>query len=61
MQEQRNAFVVWLDDADDAPPPRCEGQVEHIRSATRSRFASAEELVRFLEAHRRRAEDAPER
>ncbi len=58
MQERRDAFVVWLDPE---PPDRCEGQVEHVGSATRARFRDADELLRFLEAHRRRDGPPPER
>lgn len=48
MQEQRSAFVVWLDEDNPAPETKCTGQVEHVRSATRVNFASADELLRFL-------------
>ena len=47
--ERGEAFVVWLDPQ---PGRSCAGRVEHVSTARREAFASAEELIAFLTRHR---------
>ena len=48
-------FVVWLDANSSPTEPR--GSVEHVSSATRVRFASASDLVRFFSFYLERPEE----
>ncbi len=42
------AFVVQLRAQPTGEPPRCEGRVEHLVSGQVTRFASQDELWRFI-------------
>jgi hypothetical protein len=56
MERDPDAFVVWLDGPAPEPtrPAGLRGRVEHVQSSARAPFRNTEELVRFLEEHRRR-------
>jgi len=59
MDPYHDAFVIWLD-GDLAPDAQIRGRVEHVQSAVRASFASADELLAFLAAHRAHAGAAAE-
>jgi hypothetical protein len=58
VEKTDEAFVLWLEpDTDDGSALR--GRVEHVRSSRRVPFASAEELLRFLEQRLRARAEKP--
>lgn len=55
MERATDAFVIWIDgDAQaEAAGAAFAGRIEHVQSAARGTFGSAQELLAFLCAHRR--------
>jgi hypothetical protein len=47
LDGRRDSFVIWLDPPGEGSSD-CRGHVEHVGSATRVRFGSGGELLRFL-------------
>jgi hypothetical protein len=60
MDPSSDAFVIWLD-GDAVRSAEIRGRVEHVQSAVRASFDSADELVAFLASHRTQAEAGAER
>jgi hypothetical protein len=54
MARDSEAFVVWIDrrSSGNPEPGEISGQVEHVATSRRQRFASREELLRFIAAQR---------
>ncbi len=51
MDRAADAFVIWID-GETAPGGAFVGRIEHVQSAARGTFESAQELLAFLTAHR---------
>lgn len=55
MERATDSFVIWMD-AEPGAAARADGfvgRVEHVQSAERGTFETAQELLAFLAAHRR--------
>ena len=54
MDRSADAFVIWIDG--EAAPASCAagfaGRIEHVQTAARGTFQSAQELLDFLVTHR---------
>jgi len=57
MDPRTDAFVIWIDGEAEAAEVAFAGRVEHVQSAVRGTFGSAEELLAFLATHRRNGAD----
>ena len=62
MDRATDAFVIWIDGEARAAAPgeAFAGRIEHVQSAARGTFGSAQELLAFLATHRRVAARIPE-
>jgi len=49
MDRASHAFVIWIDGP--AAGRELVGRIEHVQSAERGSFASAEEMLAFVAAH----------
>jgi len=58
MERSADSFVIWIDGEAAAAGGGFAGRIEHVQSAVRGTFASAQELLAFLAAHRRAAADS---
>jgi hypothetical protein len=54
MERATDSFVVWVDGggAPETGEGALAGRVEHVQSADRATFATAQELLAFVLAHR---------
>ena len=57
MERSSDSFVIWIDGKAAAADGGFAGRIEHVQSAVRGTFASAQELLAFLAAHRRTGAD----
>lgn len=48
--ERGDAFVIWLDPPDSESREQLRGVAEYVRTGTRRRFASGDELLAFVSA-----------
>lgn len=61
MDRATDAFVIWIDGEGEtrSSDAGLAGRIEHVQSAARGTFGSAQELLAFLAAHRRAAAVPP--
>lgn len=60
MERATDSFVIWMDaEPAAAPADGFVGRIEHVQSAERGTFATAQELLAFLAAHRRDRDAEP--
>jgi hypothetical protein len=52
MDRSTDAFVIWIDGEPAARDGVLVGRIEHVQTAVRGSFSSAQELLAFLAAHR---------
>lgn len=60
MDRSPDAFVIWIDGEPAARNGVLVGRIEHVQTAVRGSFASAQELLAFLDAHRSPPKTTPE-